>query len=150
MLDPDAVSKEQDVSLLGFELLSYLSAKIRPESNETLATFVTCLAAFSDEKDPWSSIECSKRSKDLTEEITRDRNRLEFLLQTLLQRKIRPRFAKSRISAITQQGRRAINPMPDQQTFDNDLDTECKLWKYRDVYIVTVFRWVLLHLDVYY
>ena len=149
-LTPDAISKEQNLSLLGLELLSHLQAKIRPEQDRSLTTLVTCLAAFSDENDPWSSITCSERASSLIEKIIRDRNHLGSLLQALLEQEIRPRFAKSKSPAITQQGRKAIDPMPDNQAFNVDLEAESKLWKYRDVYMVTVFRWVLLHLDVYY
>ena len=73
---------------------------------------------------------------------------LPDLLHHLLQERVKPIFAKSKNPAITPQGRKAIDPLPTNDTMHSDLDIESKPWKYRVVYIVTVFRWILMHLNV--
>lgn len=70
------------------------------------------------------------------------------VLHALLHERIKPLFARSKNPAVTQQGRKAIDPLPVNATAHSDIDVEAKPWKYRDMYIVTVFRWVLKHLDV--
>jgi len=65
----------------------------------------------------------------------------------LLRERIKPLFAKSKNSAITPAGRKAITPLP--VPIQHGVDEEVlKPWKYGDCYIVTVLEWVLQQLDV--
>lgn len=108
---------------------------------------VTCLAAFSDENDPWNSPSAQQQASDLIEDYTRS-GRLPAMLTSILQERIKPLFSRTRNPAITPQGRKAINLRPSNIAMHTDLDAEVKPWKFRDVYIVTIFRWVLQFLDV--
>lgn len=76
------------------------------------------------------------------------RENISGVLHALLEERIKPLFARSKNPAVTQQGRKAIDPLPINATAHSDMDVEAKPWKYRDMYIVTVFQWVLKHLDV--
>ena len=108
---------------------------------------LTCLAAFSDGNDVWNSLTTQKQASLLAEDYV-ESGHLPALLASILQNRIKPLFSKSKNPAITQQGRRAIVPIESNETLHSDLDASSKPWKYHDVYIVTVFQWVLSHLSV--
>lgn len=133
--------------LSGIPLLAYLQ-KIEPPTNEEhVVTFLTCLASFTDLTDPWTTQEARDHACSLLEDYAVSEN-LSILLTGILQKRVKPLFAKTKNPAITQQARKAIDPLPRAATAHNDLDGEAESWKYRDAYIVTVFQWVLSHLDV--
>jgi len=135
------------LSLHGLLLLSHLQ-KLAPLSSKDSKTAVyTCLASFGDDSDPWTSSEAGKLARSLAEDMVVP-EKISEVLHALLQEKIRPLFAKVKNPAVTQQGRKAIDPLPIDTTAHSDRDVEAKPWKYRDMYIVTVFQWVLKHLNV--
>lgn len=148
LIAPDIVAKEQALNFQGLLLLSRLPKDVPLDSDDSTVPVFSCLASFSDESDPWTSPKTQELACSLAKEYAVP-DHLPALLHGLLQERIKPLFAKSKNPAITQQGRKAIDPLPSNGTAHGDLDTESKPWKYRDVYIVTVFRWILKHLDVY-
>lgn len=135
------------MSLKGLLILSHLKTFISLYSTEFDVTLYTCLASFSDEKDPWTSSKAWSVAHSIAEDAIDPRS-ISGLLHAILQERVKPLFAKSRSPAITQQGRKALDPVPTNTTVHTDIDVEAKPWKYRDMFIVTVFRWVLKNLDV--
>lgn len=73
--------------------------------------------------------------------------RIQTLLTKLLHENVKPAFAKSKNSAVTPAGRKAISALPPKLEASID-EIKLKPWKYSQVYIVTVFEWILRHLDV--
>ena len=135
------------MSLSGILLLARLqNVELLSESEHTV-TVLTCLASFTDLNDPWTCSEACHHAHILLRGFEASEN-LSNTFTSLLQKRIKPLFAKTKNPAITQQGRRAIDPISGSGTVHSDLDRETKPWKYHDAYSVTVFQWVLKHLDV--
>ena len=147
-LTPDTVAREHALSSHGLTLLSLLLKIYTPHQYDrsTIPLF-TCLASFSDPTDALTTPQISSQAAFLLEKHV-DPIQLPSLLHSLLQNRIKPLFARSKNPAITSQGRKAIDPLPSNDNLHSDLDAENKPWKYRDVYIVTLFQWVLMQLDV--
>ncbi len=146
-LTPDGVAKSHAMSLSGILLLSRLE-KVQPLSeDESVVTIFTCLASFTDSSDPWTCPEAREHAYSLSEHYAASAA-LSTILTGLLQARVKPLFARTKNPAITQEGRKAIDPLLSAATAHSDLDGETKPWKYRDAYIVTVFQWILNHLDV--
>ena len=127
--------------------MSHLQKLTPLSKDESNVKVLTCLAAFTDENDPWTCPGAQKKASVLIKDYLNSSNQ-PILFSRLLQERVRPLFARSKNPAITPQGRKAINPLPSTAIANSDLDDAVKPWKYRDVYIVTVFQWVLDHLDV--
>ena len=146
-LTPDDVARTRAISHKGLIVLFNLQ-KLAPLSpGEPDIAVSTCLAAFSDGNDAWNSPRTQKQASLLAEDYV-ESGHLPALLASILQNRIKPLFSQSKNPAITQQGRRAIDPIPNNETLHSDLDASSKPWKHRNVYIVTVFQWVLSHLSV--
>ena len=138
------------MSLKGLLLLSHLQRLVPPpqdELDDPNAAVLTCLAAFSDKNDPWNSPSAQEQASNLIKHYIRS-SHLSSMLTSILQKRIKTLFSRMGNPAITPQGRKAINPRPSNITMHSDIDAEIKPWKFRDVYIITVFRWVLQCLDV--
>lgn len=135
------------MSLQGLSILSHLQKLAPFSSNESSIALYTCLASFSDDSDPWTSSKATEEARSLAEDSVVSEN-IPGVLHALLQERIKPLFARSKNPAVTQQGRKAIDPLPINATVHSDMDVEAKPWKYRDMYIVTVYQWVLKRLDV--
>ena len=135
------------MSLSGILLLARLQNVELSSENESLVTILTCLASFTDMNDRWTCPEACHHACILLRGFEASEN-LSNTFTRLLQERIKPLFAKTKNLATTQQGRRAVDPMLGSATIHSDLDGETKPWKYHDAYSVTVFHWVLKHLDV--
>ena len=141
------MAKFRAMSLSGILLLSRLQ-NIEPLSeDESVVTILTCVTSFTDLNDPWTYPKARDHACSLSEDYAASGN-LSTTLTGLLQERVKPLFAKTKNPAITQQGRKAVEPLPSAATAHSDLDGEAKPWKYRDTYIVTLFQWILNHLDV--
>lgn len=112
---------------------------------------IVSLAAFTDERDPWVTLSSFQTAilllKKYVEDTRQSDGSLGLLIRAILEQKIRPLFARTKNPAITSQGRRSIRLVhggydPSAQ------DPETKPWKFRHIYIVSVFRWVLQNIDV--
>ena len=143
----DEVARFHAMSLSGILLLARLKTVELSSENEYLVTILTCLAAFTDLNDPWTCSEASHNAYILLRGFEASEN-LSNTFTSLLQEQIKPLFAKTKNPAITQQGRRAVDPVSGSATIHSDLDGKSKPWKYHDAYSVTVFQWVLKHLGV--
>ena len=135
------------MSLSGVSLLSQLQEAKPLSADESVVTILTCLASYTDLNDAWTYPKTRDYACALSG-IYAASESLSTILTGLLQERVKPLFAKTKNPAITQQGRKAIDPLPISTTAHSDLDDESKPWKYRDVHIVTVFQWVLSRLDV--
>ena len=135
------------MSLSGILLLARLQNFELSSESEHMVTILACLASFTDLNDPWTCSEASHHAYILLRGFEASKN-LSNTFTSLHQERIKPLFAKIKNPAITQQGRRAMNPISGSATNRSDLDGETKPWKYHDAYSVTVFQWVLKHLDV--
>ena len=144
----DALAKYHVMSVNGLMILARLE-DLFPLSEEDpdLVALFTCLSSFTDSSDPWTCEASNKAALGLLEVVCRGRN-LASVLSRLLQEIIKPAFAKTRNPVITQQARKAVNPLPVDVTLRSDLDGETTPWKYRDVYINTVFGWVIGSLNL--
>lgn len=131
----------------GLSLLSHLRRLVPPPQEGPDTAVATCVAAFSDKNDPWNSSSTHELASGLIKDYTRS-SRLSSTLTSILQKRVKALFSRTVNPAITPQGRKAVNPRPSNITMHSDLDAEMKPWKFRDVYIVTVFRWVLQCMDV--
>ncbi|MCJ1461368.1 hypothetical protein MMC28_011750 [Mycoblastus sanguinarius] len=146
VLVADELEKARVMNLKGLSLMSHLQKLTPLSKDESNVKVLTCLAAFTDENDPWTCPGAQKKASVLIKDYLNSSNQ-PILFSRLLQERVRPLFARSKNPAITPQGRKAINPLPSTAIANSDLDDAVKPWKYRDVYIVTVFQWVLDHLD---
>ena len=111
--------------------------------------FITCLASFTGAHDSWTTPEAYKYATNLLQTLMGpdDDKAVQDLLAALLEKKVKPLFTKTKNPAITAQGRKAIHPLPAAPDF-SDSEVEIKPWKFRAAYIITVFGWILGHLDV--
>ncbi len=135
------------MSLSGILLLARLQKTEPLSEDEHVLTFLTCLASYTDPIDPWTCSKARDHACSLSEDYAASES-LSTLLTGLLSERIKPLFARTSTPAITHQGRKAIDPLPSAATAHGDLDGEAKPWKYHDAYSVTVFQWVLKHLEV--
>lgn len=135
------------MSLSGISLLCRLLKIEALAGDESMVTILTCIASFTDPSDPWTHPNAGDHACTLSKDYMAS-ERLPTILTRLLQERVKPLFAKTKNPAITQQGRKAIDPLSSATIAHTDLDGETKPWKYRNAYIVTVFRWTLKHLDV--
>lgn len=139
--------------MAGLRLLSHLQQLVPSLHSEASPDldFVSCLASFTDSGDPWTRPEALEAATTLLDgylSLKANEDRIASqLLTNLLQTRIRPRFAKSKSYTITEQGRKAAFPLPSAAD-SSEREAEVKPWKFREVFIVTVFRWILLRLNV--
>ena len=112
-----------------------------------LASVLTSVAAFTDTNDPWTTAKTHEAACKLIHKIATSHGhaRMEELLAAILRDSIKPAFAKTENTKLTQQARRALHPVQ-SRTVDTGDDADQKPWKYRVLHIPTVFRWVLLQL----
>ena len=140
------------MAVAGLRLLTQLQRLVPSFHDKPPLDLVMSLAAFTDERDLWTNAEASEAAAALLLDLLRhasadDPMLLSKLLASLLRDKVKPPFVESRTSAITEQGRKASYRLRDTVAF-GDSELGRKPWKFRDVHIVTVFRWILGKLDV--
>lgn len=135
----------------GIRLLSHLRRCTNISDYKATPELVTCLSSFTHAEDPWTNQASRSEASELlvhyTKTLASEPGRLRTLVSKLLRENVRPAFAKSKNSAITPAGRRAISALPPK--FEASIDeTKLKPWKYGQNYIVAVFEWILQQLDV--
>lgn len=152
---PSSATERQRLQALyevALTLLSHLQQIISPPREDLIIDYALTLACFMNTSDPWTTPASCEHANNLWWTIIdsfNDHNKkdLQTLLAIILRDKIKPLFAKSKNPAITPAGRKAISPLP--APIEHSMDEAAQTpWKYRDVYIVTVFEWVVLRLDV--
>ena len=140
------------MAVAGLRLLSHLQRLVPTLDENPAPDIVTSLASFTDPRDPWTRPEAFETASALLVNLLRRGQTttpkfLSKMLAILLQDMVRPSFTKTKNSAITEQGRKANYRLPSAVGF-GDSEVEMKPWKFRDVHILTVFRWTLGKLDV--
>ena len=111
--------------------------------------FVTCLTSYTDPRDPWTTLEANRDAEQILSSLFGHAGAAveAKILGGVLTESVKPRFTKSKNPAVTEQGRRVIHPIP-QPLELSEMETSSKPWKFRDIYTVTVYRWVLTRLTV--
>ena len=136
----------------GLRLLTHLRGTATEPKDDYDLDLITCLTSFTDLRDPWTRPESLADAKKLLAEylqvaLAGDTERLRHLLADVLEVRIKPLFSKNKSTAITQNGRKAISPLPSAvDTMDSEVEN--KPWKFQYVYTVTVFQWILDQLEV--
>lgn len=133
----------------GLRLLLHIR-KLEGDSSHDLPTeLITCLASFTRAEDPWANetslFEASCLLDGHIQSLKLDN--YQNLLTRLLREEIKPAFAKSKNSAVTPAGRKAITALLPRLEASID-EIVLKPWKYSQVHIVTVFEWIMRQLDV--
>lgn len=141
----------KSLNIAGLHVLSHLET-ISPIPSWSLpVNLVTCLASFTDPSDPWSSHQIASIAtsslKLVLSALEPSPKASAALLTTLLSEQVKPLFAKSKNSAITPAGRKAINQLPSNFTHIEN-EERAYPWRYNDIYIVTVLQWILQKLNV--
>lgn len=140
------------MAVAGIRLLTHLQGLVPALRDSLPVGLVTSLASYTDARDAWTESEAANAANALLEERVRVCTAAESkftsdLITELLQDRIKPLFMKSKNTAITAQGRKADFPLP-AAIEPSASEVELKPWKFRDLYIVPVFGWVLSMLDV--
>ena len=136
----------------GLRLLTNLRRAVTTLKDDYNPDLITCLASFTDIRDPWTrpeSLAIAKRLLDecLQVDLAGDTKQLRHLLADVLEVRIKPLFSKNKSEAITQLGRKAISPLP-TVVDTTDSEIENKPWKFQYIYTVTIFQWILDQLEV--
>ena len=136
---------------VGLRLLSHLQRVGDTHSHELSVELLLCLASYTNIEDPWTTqtsyLEASTYLEHCLVRIEDRPTRIQALLTKLLHENVKPAFAKSKNSAVTPAGRKAISALAPKLEASID-EIKLKPWKYSQVYIVTVFEWILRQLDV--
>lgn len=138
------VAEFHQLSYYALSCLSFTSLQV---GEGELASVVTSVAAFTDTNDPWTTTKTHEAACKLIHKIATSLGhaRMENLLSTILRDSVKPAFAKTENTRLTQQARRSLHP-EQSRTVDTGDDADQKPWKYRIVHIPTVFWWILLQL----
>ena len=139
-------------AVAGIRLLAHLHQIIPALRCPVSLDLLACLASFTDSRDPWTRLEaCEAATGLLNDHLSQlaasDSQTLSPILINLLETCVKPLFSKTKTSLLTDQSRKALYPLPSPLE-GSAAETELKPWKFHDVYILTVFRWILNHLDV--
>lgn len=140
------------MNIAGLYFLSQLEEIMPTSESDQLLDLIVCLASFTDQREPWSSPKASHLATSfithiIEAETRRGPQRLRAVFTDLLQLHVKPVFAKVKNNAITQQGRKAINPAPSTLT-SYESEEKFKPWNSNKAYIISVYGWVLSQLDV--
>ncbi|KAI9874184.1 MAG: hypothetical protein M1830_010096 [Pleopsidium flavum] len=146
----EEVERARDSSTMAIRILLHLNAIAPIGGHANPQAVIVSLAAFTDKRDPWVTVKAFEMATRLldgyAEDMTLASGQYGPIIRAILKENIRPLFAKSKNPAITSQGRKSIRPV--RVGYESSvLDGETKPWKFRHVYIVSVFQWVLQHLD---
>lgn len=129
----------------GIPVISSLAKLLPIEDAEPLDDVLIALASFTSEQDAWTTPETYTTSTALLNDFVErsEASRFWGVVESLLKTRIRPLFAKTKNPAITESGRKNFHPIPLPRFDMSILDPETKPWKMYDVYITTVFSWVV-------
>lgn len=140
-----AQEESQQRSTLAIPVISSLAKLLPIEDAEPLDDVLIALASFTSEQDAWTTPETYTTSTALLNDFVErsEASRFWGVVESLLKTRIRPLFAKTKNPAITESGRKNFHPIPLPRFDMSILDPETKPWKMYDVYITTVFSWVV-------
>ncbi|KAL4797871.1 hypothetical protein BDV19DRAFT_377359 [Aspergillus venezuelensis] len=122
-----------------------LNSVLPLRKTEAVEDVIMTVASFTSEADPWTRDNTHESSRRILKDFieTSDSSFYWATIKSILKTRVRPLFAKSKNTAITESGRKNFHPVPLPRFDLSILDPETKPWKNRDAYIVTVFSWVL-------
>lgn len=152
--DDGDLARIRSMNVAGLILLSHLE-RIEPSSSgregeQLTVSLISCLASFTDLREEWSGQKASEEAHCLLAVLLgsfkAESKSFRSLIGVLLEQHVKPLFAKTKNPAITSQGRKAIGSAPTNYLL-SDPESELKPWKFHDVYVVTMFRWILENLD---
>ncbi|KAL4939303.1 hypothetical protein BDV06DRAFT_214427 [Aspergillus oleicola] len=138
----DESRQRSTLALLSIEALNSVLAIHEAESAENV---IMVVASFTSKADPWTTDEAYRSSNTLLKDFAENSESSFYwaAIETTLKTRIRPIFAKSKNTAITESGRKNFHPVPLPRFDLSVLDPETKPWKARDAYIITVFSWII-------
>ncbi|KAL8980136.1 MAG: hypothetical protein Q9205_004695 [Flavoplaca limonia] len=153
--EPKPVISSQEIvkhcsnKVTGLRILSHLQ-DLNISSFDSSAALVACLATFTDLKDPWTTEDSFYLAQSMLTKhiggVKDDSKRFDRLITELLLDHVKPLFLKSKPSVLTDQGRKAIAPLPGTAV-PSDFESGSKPWKFQSPHILTVFYWVLEQLN---
>ncbi|KAL8850638.1 MAG: hypothetical protein Q9221_004424 [Calogaya cf. arnoldii] len=147
---PEDIVKFCSMKVIGLRILSHLQDHQGSKSDSS-AALVACLATFTNLEDPWTKEDAyelaqSMLSKRLKRVKAAAPNQFDSLIRKLLLDHVKPLFLKSKPSVLTDQGRKAIAPLPGTAA-PSDFESGSKPWKFQSPHIITIFQWTLGQLD---
>ncbi|KAL4950207.1 hypothetical protein BDW69DRAFT_197456 [Aspergillus filifer] len=140
---PQIESRQRSaLALFGIQALNSVLPLREAEAVEDV---IMSVASFTSEADPWTTDKTRGSSRRILNDFieTSDSSFYWATIESILRSRVRPLFAKSKNTAITESGRKNFHPVPLPRFDLSILDPESKPWKTRDAYIITVFSWVL-------
>lgn len=141
----------RSMNLAGLHLLSHLERICPAYDRKSMLSLLSCVISFLEPQEAWSSPEIAELANAFIgrtlDDIECRQQKIQFAIIGLLEDHVKPQFAMSKSSALTGQGRKAIYPATDNQTYSDD-EAQIKPWKFDHVYIVTVLQWIMENLDV--
>lgn len=154
-LDNKSTSRETTLHLtnlkatLGLKALLSLQYLHQSPPKDLPQPVLLSLLVFTSSRDPWTTPPSLSSAQLLLSKYAHQTQTTEFLINYILQSIIRPLFSKSKPSAITSSGRKAMPSSAPPKRFEAaDMDRSTKPWKYEAVYSVTVFRRAVEHTPV--
>ena len=149
---------EQDIfrfqisSVVGLRALARLIHHFPALLDREAPKLVCCLACYTDSDEPWMRPGADESARDLLGPALQHLPSFSsqegaLWIAELLSSLVKPTFASSKPRAITQAGRKAIEPLPAPLEASEDRYL-LKPWKYGKFYIVTVLHWLLGELNV--
>ena len=135
------------MSIVGLKFLSLLHDLFPIILRRSTPEIIMCLASFSDLRDIWVRPDCAEiAGRSLKTFINTDASLAMNVIADLLRTRILSAFKASRSVRITQAGHKALTPLGDSYSSHED-KAQIKSWKYEQVYIPSVLRWLLQNLD---
>lgn len=137
-------------SIFALNSLSLLiSYDLIPETR-TMSEVLLGLLAFTQLGDSWNSKAAYDISMDTLNGRPQEVLTEAFIVDYVLKGFLRPLFATSTPQTVTSQGRKAPNGNLGTRIAEmaSSPDAISKPWKFRDIYSVTVFKWVVAKADV--
>lgn len=145
-----AQEESRQRSTLAISVISSLAKLLPIEGAEPLYDVLIALTSFTSEQDEWTTHESYTTSTSLLNDFVESSEGSHFwaTVESLLKTRIRPIFAKTKNPAITESGRKNFHPIPLPRFDMSILDPETKPWKTYDVYITTVYSWIVNQYEV--
>ena len=103
---------------------------------------------FTDPEDPWTSTTTYRDATISIRELEQKLvpGHLDDILSSILREEVKPSFARTKQEKLTEQGRKAIEPVhPTTRMRGENIDNQP--WKYSNVFIPTLLRHVLKQLS---
>lgn len=149
MISSADIARLCSTKVTGLRILSHLQDLHIP-SLDSSAALVACLASFTDLEDPWTNEDSFNLAQSILSKqmgsVKGQPKLFDHLITELLLDHVKPLFIKSKSPVLTDQGRKAIAPLPGTD-LPSDFESGSKPWKFQSPHIITVFRWSLELLD---